>query len=223
MRFSGFVVSSSRFLLSTSLFILLVSPVGIAGGASEQKEKPGEQEKVIREVKRSGGSSLVIQEYTLIPEATEECTAEEADWWSRFRQAGNALYKKGDQKAIKKFYLLMLEGVEKQYRIPLKDRGPQLIRITTPTYLEMARKSRMEGYVEMSVEYRADGSVGDVKVTKELGAGLDEEAVRAARQAVFLPAIKNGAFATSWVEAKVGFDLAGGKKLEPPSPPKEKN
>jgi TonB family protein len=86
-----------------------------------------------------------------------------------------------------------------------------------PKYLEAARRNRLEGYVEMFVEYRADGSVGDIQVTKKLGAGLDEEAVRAARQVIFLPAVKDGAFVTSRSETKIGFDLPGGKRLDAPS------
>ena len=46
----------------------------------------------------------------------------------------------------------------------------------------------------MRVEFLADGTVGKVQVLNQLGAGLDENAVAAARKAVFLPAVKDGKF-----------------------------
>ena len=61
--------------------------------------------------------------------------------------------------------------------------------------------------MELSVEYRADASIGEVQVKKGLGWGLDEDAVQAARHCVFLPAIRDGAFVNHVGEVKFTIEL----------------
>lgn len=73
------------------------------------------------------GSTVVISSYNEIPEATEECSQEEKQWWDSFRKAGNDLQKKMDQKTKIKLGVLFAEGLAKGYRIPLKDRPPQVL------------------------------------------------------------------------------------------------
>ena len=55
-----------------------------------------------------------------------------------------------------------------------------------------------KGAIELSIEYRADGSIGEIKILKGLDKEMDSYAVQAARQNIFLPAIKDGAFVTDW-------------------------
>ena len=153
----------------------------------EQKEK----EKVVRRE----GSTVEINEYHPIPEATETCTPDECEWWKRVRQAGNDLYKKSDEKSKKRFYLLLYEGQQKAYRVPLSDRPPQMLvfgKLPQPD-----PKRLIKGTVVLSVEFRADASIGEVKIVKGLGSLIDDDVIRAARNNVFLPAIENHAFVTT--------------------------
>lgn len=178
MKILKFVASSSWFLLNSLLVLSFGSDVIGVGPVSYQGEK------IVR-----GGDRVSI--YPEIPEATEPGTPEEYEWWERLRKSGNDLQKKGDEKTKKRFYLLMHEGQQKAYRVPLKDRPPQ-----TLVSGRIDRKNIITGTVVLSVEYRADLSVGDIQLIKGLNPELDENVILATRQSVFLPAIKNGAFVT---------------------------
>ena len=160
-------------------------------------------------VTRDGRLTATVREYNLIPEATEPCTPEECGWWDRLRSAGNELQKKGDEKSKKKFALLFAEGLQKAYRVPLKDRPPQVLAFGRSVYLPETiarlRSMNINGAAELSVEYRAEGSVGEVKVTKSLDNEFDKGAVQATRQDLFLPAVKNGTFVTEWQKLERRF------------------
>ncbi|MBI4747516.1 MAG: energy transducer TonB [Acidobacteria bacterium] len=72
------------------------------------------------------------------------------------------------------------------------DTRPQIISQSKPRYTEAARQNKIAGKVVLSVEFRADGTIGEVQVVKSLGYGLDECAVEAARHIRFRPAQKGG-------------------------------
>jgi protein TonB len=57
-----------------------------------------------------------------------------------------------------------------------------------PAYSDEARKAKLQGLVTMHVLVGADGRVRDVQVTRAIGLGLDENAVRAVRSWQFIPA-----------------------------------
>ncbi len=99
---------------------------------------------------RKEGSTAQIRNNNLIPEATEPCTPEESEWWKRFRKAGNDLQKKSDERSKTRFFLLMLEGQQKGYRIPLKDRPVQTLISGRTTYPELARRRGVQGTVVLS-------------------------------------------------------------------------
>jgi TonB family protein len=61
-----------------------------------------------------------------------------------------------------------------------------------PPYTEEARHAKLEGTVLLSVTVAADGTVTEVKVTRPLGKGLDESAVKTLKTWKFLPAMKAG-------------------------------
>ena len=71
---------------------------------------------------------------------------------------------------------------------------PRVVKDVRPFYTSDAREQRIEGKVLLDVVVRDDGSVGDVTVKQSLDAvyGLDDEAVKAAKQWQFKPAEKNG-------------------------------
>ena len=53
----------------------------------------------------------------------------------------------------------------------------------------------------------ADGRVQQVRVVRGLPAGLNEEAIRAAAQMRFKPAVKNGQPVPFWVVLQIEFNL----------------
>jgi hypothetical protein len=184
-------MSPSWVLLNLLLILSFVADVAGVSHASSQDKK----------IVRQTGSGIDIVSYNEIPEATEPCTPEESEWWKRLRQLGNDLQKKRDEKTKKRFYLLIYEGQQKAYRIPLKDRPPQRLVFGNPTYNR--DKYKVKGTVELSVEFRADSSVGDIQIISGLGPVVDESVIHATRQTVFLPAIKAGAFVTQ--RGNIGF------------------
>jgi protein TonB len=71
---------------------------------------------------------------------------------------------------------------------------PTLIRSVDPKYTTGALTAKISGSVELEVVVLANGTIGPVKVTKSLDKvyGLDQEAINAARQWLFLPSTQDG-------------------------------
>jgi periplasmic protein TonB len=84
---------------------------------------------------------------------------------------------------------------------------PRLITEVKPDYTDEARRRGLEGEVVMEIIVRRDGTVGDVRVLKGLGAGLNERAVQAIRQWRFAPARLRGTPVDVVVEASVEFKM----------------
>ena len=84
---------------------------------------------------------------------------------------------------------------------------PALVREVKPQYSEEGRRRGVEGDVIMEAVVRADGSVGDVRILRGLGAGLDARAVDAVRQWRFQPARRFGTPVDVLVEVAVEFRL----------------
>lgn len=84
---------------------------------------------------------------------------------------------------------------------------PQLQREVKPVYTDEGRRRAIEGDVVMEIVVRRDGSVGDVRLTRTLGAGLDQRAIAAVKQWRFSPARRQGAAVDILVEVAVGFAL----------------
>lgn len=61
------------------------------------------------------------------------------------------------------------------------------------TYPDMAIKTQTSGKVYMLVYLDEKGDVDEVKIVKGIGAGCDEEAMKAVRKSKFTPATQNGA------------------------------
>lgn len=77
-----------------------------------------------------------------------------------------------------------------------------------PAYTEEARRLRVEGEVLLQAVLEADGKVRVLRVVRGLGHGLDDEAVRAAQQIRFKPAMQDGQPADSTVILHIIFQLA---------------
>lgn len=156
-------------------------------------------------VTTTSAKTVEVKTYNEIPEATEPCTPEESEWWKQLRKASNDLQRNGGEKSKTRFALLLYEGQQKAYRIPVKDRPAQvLVRARVP-HSEMVWTKKINGTVVLSIEYRADGVVGDVRLINGVGFGMDENVIQAAREALFLPAVRDGAFVTEWQNAEVKF------------------
>jgi len=82
------------------------------------------------------------------------------------------------------------------------------LRCPDPMYSDEARKAKVQGQVMMRVLVGADGRVKDIQVTRGIGLGLDENAVRAVRDWQFSPA-KDAARRpmASWITIETMFRL----------------
>ncbi len=76
-----------------------------------------------------------------------------------------------------------------------------------PDYTEEARRRRIEGEVVLEVIVLADGSVGDIRIVRSLGYGLDDAAVRAMRDWRFVPARRQDVPVAVFVEVAMEFRL----------------
>jgi TonB family protein len=84
---------------------------------------------------------------------------------------------------------------------------PVLLREVRPGYTDEARRRSIEGDVLLEIVVRQDGSVGNVRVTRTLGAGLEQKAIDAVRQWRFGPARREGQPVDVVVEVSVEFKL----------------
>jgi TonB family protein len=78
----------------------------------------------------------------------------------------------------------------------------------TPIYTPEARSLRIEGEVLLEAVLEASGSLRVVRVVRGLGHGLDDNAVKAAEQIHFKPAMKDGQPTDSTVVLHIIFQLA---------------
>jgi TonB family protein len=84
---------------------------------------------------------------------------------------------------------------------------PTVIREVRPTYTDEARRRAIEGDVVLEIVVRRDGSVGNVRVRRTLGAGLEQKAIEAVRQWRFVPARRHGTPVDVVVDVSVEFKL----------------
>ena len=86
---------------------------------------------------------------------------------------------------------------------------PQLLREVKPNYTADAMRAKMQGVVVLECVVQPDGSVGSIGVIKSLDRafGLDEEAVKAARQWRFVPGTRRGTPVPVVVTIEVAFTL----------------
>ena len=78
--------------------------------------------------------------------------------------------------------------------------NPTILREVKPQYTSEALRAKVTGTVYLDVVVLADGTVGDVRVTRSLDPvfGLDNEAIKAARQWLFSPATRFGEPVSIW-------------------------
>jgi TonB family protein len=86
---------------------------------------------------------------------------------------------------------------------------PRAVHEVRPNYIADALRRRRRGRVWVEAVVLPDGSVGDVRVTRSLDTkyGLDEEAVKAARQWRFVPGTKDGVPVAVLITIELAFEL----------------
>jgi TonB family protein len=73
--------------------------------------------------------------------------------------------------------LKQMQFNERIYSVGDSVKPPQVLQQPKPSYTEKARKARIEGVVVVDAIIQKNGSVGQIRVIKGLGYGLDESAV----------------------------------------------
>jgi TonB family protein len=76
-----------------------------------------------------------------------------------------------------------------------------------PAYSEEARKAKFQGIVMLWVIVDAQGNVRNVQISKHLGMGLDEEAVKTVSTWRFKPALRQGVAVPVRAQVEVSFRL----------------
>ncbi len=85
--------------------------------------------------------------------------------------------------------------------------APRVLQEVKADYTDEARRAGITGEVVLEIVVRRDGSVGDMKLLKGLGGGLNDRARQAVRQWRFAPATKQGVPVDVIVEVAVEFKL----------------
>ena len=91
---------------------------------------------------------------------------------------------------------------------PTRDTPVSLLSKPAPVYTAEARQKKIEGDVELDVEFTASGQVHVLRVVQGLGYGLDEAAVSAAQQIRFNPARRDGQPIDSHGRLRIVFRLS---------------
>ena len=88
---------------------------------------------------------------------------------------------------------------------------PRPVKEVNPNYTQAAMEKRIEGTVLLNCLIWEDGTVGGCHVTRSLDRqfGLDEEALKAVRQWLFLPAEQNGRPVATLATIEMTFTLRG--------------
>ena len=86
---------------------------------------------------------------------------------------------------------------------------PELVAEVNVSCTAAALAAQIEGIVEMNAIVLADGTVGNVTVTKSLDSGLDQEAIAAWKRSTFRPGRRNGEPVAVRVDLQTRFTLHG--------------
>lgn len=84
-----------------------------------------------------------------------------------------------------------------------------------PGYTREARRIGVQGNVVLKVLLLSDGKLDRVRVVKRVPYGLTENAIRAACEIQFKPAIKGGQPVSQWVTVEYAFRLANSSIFGP--------
>jgi len=94
------------------------------------------------------------------------------------------------------------ETIYKGKEVEVKAR---LLTMPPPTYTADARKNAVSGVVVLKAIFASNGQVQNIRVITGLPFGLTEQAVNAARQIKFTPAMKGGRPVSMWMQLEYNF------------------
>ncbi len=123
----------------------------------------------------------------------------------RDRSAGNHCTGLAPPKTEAAQQPLALPNAEGVYRIGQGVSPPALMYKVDPALTDLARAAKVSGTVLIAVVVNVDGTVGEVKVLRSLGYGLDENAVEAVKQWKFKPGTKDGQPVPVYAQVEVNF------------------
>lgn len=87
------------------------------------------------------------------------------------------------------------------------DQKPRLVMKPEPRYTEEARQQLVVGTVILKVVFASNGAVTNIRTVQGLPYGLTEQAIGAARKIKFIPAMKDGKYASMWIQLEYNFNL----------------
>ena len=95
------------------------------------------------------------------------------------------------------------------FRIGSGVESPRLLRSVRPNYTSEAMRAKVQGVVRLEGVVLPDGTVGDVRILRSLDPvfGLDEEAIKAAKQFRFAPGTRFGQPVAVLVSFEIEFTL----------------
>jgi TonB family protein len=95
------------------------------------------------------------------------------------------------------------------YRLGSGITPPRVVREVKPQYTAEAMRAKVQGVVWLECVVLEDGTVGDVRVSRPLDPvfGLDQEAIKAARQWRFMPGTRQGTPVPVFVTIELTFTL----------------
>ncbi|HEY0725075.1 MAG TPA: energy transducer TonB, partial [Pyrinomonadaceae bacterium] len=83
----------------------------------------------------------------------------------------------------------------------------RLMKGPRPPYTSDARDNRIEGTVILKAVMSKNGHVENIRVIVGLPYGLTEQAIKAARQIKFVPAMRYGKPVSMWMQLEYNFSL----------------
>jgi TonB family protein len=86
---------------------------------------------------------------------------------------------------------------------------PSVVKEVKPGYTAAAMQNKIQGSVWLEAVVTAEGDIGEVKVTRSLDTeyGLDQEAIKAAKQWKLKPATREGKPVAVWITIELTFTL----------------
>jgi len=90
---------------------------------------------------------------------------------------------------------------------PGRGANPRPTYSPNPEYDNKDRKKKIQGVVTLSVIVTKEGRTADIKVTKSLTPGLDQQAIKTVSRWTFEPATKDGEPCPARVAVQVNFHL----------------
>ncbi len=87
------------------------------------------------------------------------------------------------------------------------DQPPEIVKRVNPVYPDTARKSGLEGVVWLKIWVDHKGQTREVLVTESSDPIFNQSAIGAAKQFVFVPAMKEGKPVDVWVTLPFNFRL----------------